>query len=84
MKISVKFQEPYSIVIGKEKDTLTLPDGATVADLRAALRSITVKNSSFKAMIDYAMFSVGKDVLPDNAPLSDSEEILVSSAFMGG
>ena len=64
-----------------EQLELTLPDGATVADIRSA---ILAKIDTPQALLDSSRFATETEVLADNSPLKDGETYAIIPPVAGG
>jgi molybdopterin converting factor small subunit len=96
MRVSIRLGAPLSQVVGERKISVTLPDGATAADLLAEL---TLRYPNFEAglkgqglskpwdQILYCLFLNARPVAFDRAratPLRDGDQVSLFLPVAGG
>jgi molybdopterin converting factor subunit 1 len=81
VKVSVRLFARYAEVVGRDRVEISLPSGATVADLLAALR---VELPRFAALPARLLCAVNlTHVLPAH-PLRDGDEVAILPPMAGG
>jgi len=81
MKIVVTYHGIIGDMIGKKRQEVTLPDGATVADLRAAVEA---KGGRTAAVLQQARPFVGGHLMPKETELTDGAEVTFMRPIGGG
>jgi molybdopterin converting factor subunit 1 len=81
VKVSVRLFARYAEVVGQDRVEISVPTGATVADLLAALR---VQAPEFAALPKRPLCAVNlAHVLPAH-PLRDGDEVAILPPLAGG
>ncbi|MFJ9366521.1 MoaD/ThiS family protein [Nocardia sp. NPDC101769] len=79
--VEVRYFAAIAEAVGKEKETLDLPSGATVADLRTTLSA--VYGPKLDPMLKVCAYLIGDELTRDGAtPLSSRVDVL--PPFAGG
>lgn len=80
MQVSVRFSAPLAQELGAPRLSLTLPDGATVADLVAILRSDHPRAERLSA----ALPIIAGQYVPLDRPLAPDTEVALLLPVAGG
>ncbi|MFM9107176.1 MAG: MoaD/ThiS family protein [Chloroflexota bacterium] len=81
MKVIVTYHGIIGDMVGKKRQEVTLPDGATVADLRAALEKPGTRTA---AVLQQARPFVGGHLMPKETVLADGAEVTFMRPIGGG
>lgn len=81
VSVSVRLFARYAEVVGQERVTVSLPTGATVADLLAALRTQVPRFATLPTRLLCAVNLM--HVLPSH-PLRDGDEVAILPPLAGG
>ena len=81
MNITVKFQGIIADMLGRKTDSITLPDGATVDDLFAALTS---GDETASAVLKQTRAFINGHQAEKSAPLADGAEVIYMRPIAGG
>jgi molybdopterin converting factor small subunit len=96
MKVTVKLGAPLSQVVGESKAILTLPEGATVADVLDAMKArypdfeAGLKGKGLRKPFDQVLYTLFVNARPasfDQAsatPLSDGDRLYLFLPVAGG
>ena len=81
MQIHVRYHSIIGDMLGTKEETVTLPDGATIADLRAKLAGRSEKRAAILGKT--SAFIGGKHALKD-AVVSDGDEVVFNYRLSPG
>lgn len=81
MQIHVRYHSIIGDMLGKKEETVTLEDGATIADLRATLAGRSEKRAAILGKT--SAFIGGKHALKD-AVIADGDEVVFMRPIAGG
>ncbi len=81
MKLNVRLFARARDAAGAERITVELPEGASVADLRAALAS---QSANLGALVPCLLFAVGTDYADDRVLLSPEADVACFPPVSGG
>jgi molybdopterin converting factor small subunit len=96
VKITVKLGAPLSLVVGESKIELTMPEGATVADLLDELRARYpdfddgLRGKGLRKPLDQVLYSLFVDARPltfdkaKSTPLRDGNRLYLFLPVAGG
>ena len=78
MEITVRVFASYADAIGSDRVTVSVPDGATVGDVRAALASIST------SLPPHPLIAVNDKYATDDVPVGPTDEVAVIPPVAGG
>jgi molybdopterin converting factor small subunit len=81
MEITVRFQGIIADMLGRKSDRVDLPDGATVADLLAAL---TKRDRAAGAVLKQTRAFIDGQQADRDAPLASGAEVIFMRPIAGG
>ncbi|HET6327739.1 MAG TPA: MoaD/ThiS family protein [Planctomycetaceae bacterium] len=81
MKLDVRLFARARDAAGAERVTVELPEGASVADLRAALAA---QSANLGALVPCLLFAVGTDYADDRVQLSPEADVACFPPVSGG
>lgn len=81
MNIRLRYFASLKEITGKSEETLTVPESATVADVRMQLQ---IRHPSLQSILERCIYAVDKNYVPLETQLHENSEVVFIPPMGGG